>query len=66
MKHFHKVSKVINKITFHIYVNPMVTKCACCGGNMLPERDIGNSVIYKCAECGLSDTRLRVKAEEEG
>ena len=43
----------------------MATKCACCGGNMLPEKDIGNSVIYKCAECGLSDTRLRVDAEEK-
>jgi DNA-directed RNA polymerase subunit M/transcription elongation factor TFIIS len=43
----------------------MATKCACCGGDMLPEKDIGNSVIYKCAECGLSDTRLRVEAEEK-
>lgn len=34
-------------------------KCACCGGHMLPEKDIGNSIIYKCAECGLSDTRLK-------
>ena len=38
-------------------------KCACCGGDMLPEKDIGNSIIYKCGECGLSDTRL--KEEEE-
>jgi hypothetical protein len=30
---------------------------------MLPERDIGGSVVYKCAECGLSDTRLKEKAE---
>jgi DNA-directed RNA polymerase subunit M/transcription elongation factor TFIIS len=43
----------------------MATKCACCGGDMVPEKDIGNSVIYKCAECGLSDTRLRVEAEEK-
>jgi hypothetical protein len=39
-------------------------KCACCGGDMLPEKDIGSSVIYKCAECGLSDTRLKEEAKE--
>jgi uncharacterized Zn finger protein len=43
----------------------MAMKCACCGGDMVAEKDIGNSVIYKCAECGLSDTRLRVEAEEK-
>lgn len=31
---------------------------------MLQDRDIGNSVVYKCAECGLSDTRLKEKAKE--
>jgi hypothetical protein len=39
-------------------------KCACCGGDMLPEKDIGSSVIYKCSECGLSDTRLKEEAKE--
>jgi hypothetical protein len=39
-------------------------KCACCGGHMLHDKDIGNSVIYKCAECGLSDTRLKEEANK--
>ena len=34
-------------------------KCACCGSDMLQDRDIGNSVIYKCTDCGLTDTRLK-------
>jgi len=36
-------------------------KCACCGGDMQPENDIGNSVVYRCADCGISDTRLKEK-----
>ena len=31
---------------------------------MLPEKDIGNSIIYKCAECGLSDTRLKEEVQK--
>jgi DNA-directed RNA polymerase subunit M/transcription elongation factor TFIIS len=34
-------------------------KCACCGGDMLPEKDIGNSLVYKCGECGLTDSRVK-------
>jgi hypothetical protein len=37
----------------------LVMKCACCGGDMLPEKDIGNSLIYKCGECGLTDSRVK-------
>jgi hypothetical protein len=40
-------------------------KCACCGGDMLLEKDIGNSLLYKCAECGLSDSRVKKKKAEE-
>jgi uncharacterized Zn finger protein len=40
-------------------------KCACCGGDMLTEKDIGRSVVYKCVECGLSDTRLKKRQEEK-
>jgi hypothetical protein len=29
---------------------------------MTPDKDIGSSIIYKCRECGLSDSRLK---EEE-
>jgi uncharacterized Zn finger protein len=39
-------------------------KCACCGGDMLTEKDIGNSVFYKCVECGLSDTRVKKNQEK--
>jgi hypothetical protein len=38
-------------------------KCACCGGDMLPDRDIGSSILYRCKDCGISDTRL--KSEEK-
>jgi uncharacterized Zn finger protein len=40
-------------------------KCACCGGDMLFEKDIGNSLLYKCAECGLSDSRVKKKKKAE-
>jgi hypothetical protein len=53
-----------DKIAFRLYANSVAMKCACCGGDMLPEKDIGTSVIYKCAECGLSDTRLKEEAKE--
>ena len=26
---------------------------------MKPDKDTGNSTIYKCCECGLSDSRLK-------
>lgn len=32
---------------------------------MLLEKDIGNSLLYKCAECGLSDSRVKKKKAEE-
>jgi hypothetical protein len=35
-------------------------KCACCGGDMIPDKDLGRSIIYKCRECGLSDSRIKV------
>ena len=31
---------------------------------MLPEKDIGNSLLYKCAECVLSDSRVKKKEEK--
>ena len=46
------------QIAFHRWYM-LVMKCACCGGDMLIEKDIGNSVLYKCADCGLSDTRIK-------
>lgn len=30
---------------------------------MKPDKDTGNSIIYKCSECGLSDSRLKEEGE---
>jgi len=43
----------------------MNLKCPCCGGEMLLEKDIGTSIIYKCADCGLSDGRLKQIDDEK-
>ena len=32
---------------------------------MKPDKDTGNSIIYKCSECGLSDSRLKEGGGEE-
>jgi tRNA(Ile2) C34 agmatinyltransferase TiaS len=37
----------------------MVSICPCCGGDMVEDTDLGQSIIYKCADCGLSDSRLK-------
>jgi transposase len=42
----------------------MIVKCACCGAEMTSIKDIGSSIIYKCPECGLSDSRLKEGAKE--
>jgi DNA-directed RNA polymerase subunit RPC12/RpoP len=34
-------------------------KCACCGGEMLVEKELEKMMIYKCIECGLSNTELK-------
>ena len=34
-------------------------KCACCGGDMLRNKELENTIIYKCKECGLSNTELK-------
>jgi hypothetical protein len=34
-------------------------KCACCGAEMLPDKELENTIIYKCKECGLTDSRLK-------
>jgi transcription elongation factor Elf1 len=34
-------------------------KCACCGTEMLPDKELEKTIIYKCKECGLSDSRLK-------
>ena len=30
--------------------------CPCCGSEMKKERELENSFIMKCSECGLSDS----------
>jgi hypothetical protein len=30
-----------------------------CGAEMLPDRELEKTIIYKCKQCGLSDTRLK-------
>jgi len=34
-------------------------KCPCCGSEMKKEKELENSFLMKCAECGLTDTRLK-------
>jgi hypothetical protein len=51
------------RLDYTVIMIMIMMKCACCGGDMKPDRDTGNSIIYKCSECGLSDSRLK---EEEG
>lgn len=41
------------------YKNILYMKCACCGGNMLLEKELEKIVIYKCRECGLSNTEVK-------
>ena len=35
-------------------------ECACCGAEMLPDKELEKTIIYKCKQCGLSDTRLKI------
>jgi hypothetical protein len=34
-------------------------KYACFGAEMLPYKELEKTIIYKCKECGLSDSRLK-------
>jgi hypothetical protein len=34
-------------------------ECACCRAEMLPDRELEKTIIYKCKEYGLSDTTLK-------
>jgi len=34
-------------------------KCPCCGSEMKKEKELANTVIMKCTDCGLSDTRVK-------
>jgi DNA-directed RNA polymerase subunit M/transcription elongation factor TFIIS len=34
-------------------------KCACCGGEMIPDKMSEKIIVYKCRQCGLSETKLK-------
>ena len=37
-------------------------ECACCcGAEMLPDKELEMTIIYKCKQCELSDARLKAK-----
>jgi hypothetical protein len=49
-----KVTLFINLILFNIHM-----KCACCGGEMLVEKETERIVTLKCKDCGLGNTMLK-------
>lgn len=38
--------------------SPQITSCPCCGSEMKVEKELENTTIIRCTECGISDTRL--------
>ena len=34
-------------------------KCPCCGSEMKKEKELENTIVMKCGECGLSDTSVK-------
>ena len=38
-------------------------KCACCGEDMLLYKELEKITIYRCKECGLSDSRLKHRSD---
>lgn len=46
------------------YITIMYMICPCCGTEMVQDTDIGNSIIYKCKGCGLTDSRLKRDDQE--
>ena len=36
-----------------------IMKCDCCGGEMISDEVSEKTIVYKCRQCGLSDTRLK-------
>jgi len=36
-----------------------IMKCACCGGEMIPDKVSEKTIVYKCRQCGLSETKLK-------
>lgn len=44
---------------FRNYKSLRKMDCGCCGAEMLPDSETEKIIIYKCKQCGLSDTRLK-------
>ncbi|MGA8843959.1 MAG: hypothetical protein WB511_10270 [Nitrososphaeraceae archaeon] len=36
-----------------------MTKCACCGEEMMVDKETERLLTYKCQACGLSNTELK-------
>ena len=34
-------------------------KCPCCGSEMLSHEEISKAIVFKCKECGLSNSILK-------
>ena len=34
-------------------------KCPCCGSEMKVEKELKNTILMKCIDCGLSDTTVK-------
>ena len=37
----------------------VMTKCACCGEEMMVDKETERLLTYKCQACGLSNTELK-------
>ena len=35
-------------------------KCACCGTEMIEDKELEKTIIYKCTECGLTNSSLKI------
>ncbi|MFZ0897005.1 MAG: hypothetical protein WAZ77_21090 [Candidatus Nitrosopolaris sp.] len=35
-------------------------KCACCGTEMIEDKELEKTIIYKCRECGLTNSSLKI------
>jgi hypothetical protein len=37
---------------------PEKISCLCCGSEMISEKVLGKSTLFRCTGCGLSDTKI--------
>jgi len=52
---------ILNILNLYYHYIPIEASmnCACCGSEMLPDSELENVVIYKCKECGLTNSKLK-------